>query len=144
MKSFHSLVPFLPLFCSCQFRRLNSIQSLCSQAHIPGCWRPETRIFISRLLFYPVEHFLITTLHGPRRKDSLYFYGGMFTDLMPSNRRLVARVYLRGNSFPESLPSNGYIQHSIIKINCKQMRYVVLKETTYMNQLPWARNSPIK
>jgi hypothetical protein len=31
--SFHSL-NFLPLFCSCQFRRLNSIQFLCCQAHI--------------------------------------------------------------------------------------------------------------
>jgi hypothetical protein len=35
MKSlFHSLIPFLPLFCSCQFQRLDSIQFLCSQAHI--------------------------------------------------------------------------------------------------------------
>jgi hypothetical protein len=45
--SFHSLIPFLPLFCSCQFRRLDSAQFLCSQAHIPAGWRPETRLFTS-------------------------------------------------------------------------------------------------
>jgi hypothetical protein len=45
--SFHSLIPFLPLFCSCQFWRLNSVQFLCSQAHIPAGWHPETRLFIS-------------------------------------------------------------------------------------------------
>jgi hypothetical protein len=40
--SFHSLIPFLPLFCNCQFRRLDSIQF---QAHIPACWRSKTRLF---------------------------------------------------------------------------------------------------
>jgi hypothetical protein len=44
MKSCHSLVPFLPLFCSCQFRRLDSIQS---QAHIPAGWHVKARPFIS-------------------------------------------------------------------------------------------------
>jgi hypothetical protein len=48
MKSyFHSLFPFLPLFCNCPFRRLDSIQFLCSQTHIPAGWRPETRLFTS-------------------------------------------------------------------------------------------------
>jgi hypothetical protein len=42
--SFHSLVPFLPLFCNCQFRGLDSIQFLCSQAHIPAGWRLEIRL----------------------------------------------------------------------------------------------------
>jgi hypothetical protein len=42
--SFHSLIPFLSLFCNCQFRRLNSIQFLYSQAHIPAGWRLETRL----------------------------------------------------------------------------------------------------
>jgi hypothetical protein len=42
--SFHRLIPFLPLFCNCHFRRLDSIQLLCSQAHIPAGWRLETRL----------------------------------------------------------------------------------------------------
>jgi hypothetical protein len=67
--SSHSLTPFLPLYCSCQFRRLDSVQILCSQAHIPAGWRLETRHFTSRLLFYSAKHFLITTLHWPRRKQ---------------------------------------------------------------------------
>jgi hypothetical protein len=43
--SFHRLIPLLPLFCNCQFRRLDSIQFLSSQAHIPAGWRLETRLF---------------------------------------------------------------------------------------------------
>jgi hypothetical protein len=39
--SLHSIIPFLPLFCSCQFRRLDSIQFLCSQAHILAGWLLE-------------------------------------------------------------------------------------------------------
>jgi hypothetical protein len=39
--SFHSLIPFLPLFCRCQFRRLDAVQS---QAHILAGWRLETRL----------------------------------------------------------------------------------------------------
>jgi hypothetical protein len=41
---FSSLIPFLTLFCNCQFRRLDSIQFLCSQAHILAGWRLETRL----------------------------------------------------------------------------------------------------
>jgi hypothetical protein len=44
MKSFHRLISILPLFCNCQFRRLDSIQFLCSQAHIPVGWRLETQL----------------------------------------------------------------------------------------------------
>jgi hypothetical protein len=42
--SIHSLIPFLPLFCSCQSRRLDSIKFPCFQAHIPVGCRPETRL----------------------------------------------------------------------------------------------------
>jgi hypothetical protein len=42
--SFHSLIPFLPLFCNCQFRGLGSIQFLCSQVHILAGWCLETRL----------------------------------------------------------------------------------------------------
>jgi hypothetical protein len=31
--SLYRLISFLPLFCNCQFRRLDSIQFLCSQTH---------------------------------------------------------------------------------------------------------------
>jgi hypothetical protein len=67
---FSRLIPFLPLFCNCQFRRLDSITFLCSQAHIPAGWRPETQPFTStRLLFYTIlccrtllyNHFAETT-----------------------------------------------------------------------------------
>jgi hypothetical protein len=34
MKFLHRIIPFLSLFCNCQRRRLDSIQFLCSQAHV--------------------------------------------------------------------------------------------------------------
>jgi hypothetical protein len=67
--SCHSPITFLLLFCRCQFRRLDSIQILCSQAHILAGWRLETRLY--SILFSAAEHFFITTLHGSRRKHNL-------------------------------------------------------------------------
>jgi hypothetical protein len=64
--SLHSLIPFLPLFCS---RQLNSVPS-----SNPGrlASRNSTLHLRLLLLFYPAKDFLVTTLHGPRRKHSLY------------------------------------------------------------------------
>jgi hypothetical protein len=60
------------------------------------------------------EHFFITTLHGLRRKHSLYCKGGVFTDtLTSSGHPIVAPVCFLGNVFTESLPSNGYTCHNI-------------------------------
>jgi hypothetical protein len=42
--SFHGLSPFLPLFWNCKFRKLDSVQFLCSQAHIMSGWPLETRL----------------------------------------------------------------------------------------------------
>jgi hypothetical protein len=56
--SFQRLIPLFSLFCKCQFRRLDSIQFLCSQAHIPAGRPPGTRLFTSlltRLLFYELS-----------------------------------------------------------------------------------------
>jgi hypothetical protein len=47
--SFYRLTPFLTSFCNCQFRRLDSIQFLCSQAHIPAGWRLETGLHSTQL-----------------------------------------------------------------------------------------------
>jgi hypothetical protein len=65
--SCHSLIPLLPLFCNCQLQRLDSIQFLCSRAHIPAGWRLEIRLFTSdycSILLCAAERFFITTLHG--------------------------------------------------------------------------------
>jgi hypothetical protein len=53
--SFHSLIPFLRLFCICQFRRLDSIHLLCSQARILAGWRLETRLDYCSLLLLRVS-----------------------------------------------------------------------------------------
>jgi hypothetical protein len=67
--SFHRLIPFLPLFCSCQFRRLDPIQFFCSQAHILSGWRPETRLFTS-LLKRPSLSLYNTSARAPRKTPS--------------------------------------------------------------------------
>jgi hypothetical protein len=59
--SWHSLIPFLPLFCSCQFRRLDSTTlDYCSIL-------PDTLL----LLLLSCQTLLITTLHGPHGKHRL-------------------------------------------------------------------------
>jgi hypothetical protein len=82
--SFHSLIRFLPLFCNCQFRRLDSIQFLCCQAHIPAGWRLETRLTLS------TEFFFITILHGPHRKHSFSIVKKAFLQ-----RRCIATEVIR-------------------------------------------------
>jgi hypothetical protein len=78
--SFHSLIPFLPLFCNCQFRRFDSIQLLCSQAHIPAGWHLETRLtLLNWTLLY--NHFAWTT----QKTQPLYCWEGMFTTPLLSN-----------------------------------------------------------
>jgi hypothetical protein len=63
--SCHSLILFLPLFCRCQFRRLDSIQFLCSQAHILAGWRLETRLctlhYCSILVLLPVLNYVASS-----------------------------------------------------------------------------------
>jgi hypothetical protein len=101
---FHSLTPFLPLFCNCHFRRLDSVQFLCSQAGQAGISKLDS-----------TETFFITTLYGPQRKHSFYCLRGVFTDRSPINGRpIIARVCFRGNMFTKSLPSNGCTRHNIM------------------------------
>jgi hypothetical protein len=71
--SFHSLIHFLPLFCSCHFRRLDSIQFLISrQAVVPKLYSslPATLIRLvaskseSELLYdwrFPANQFVLAT-----------------------------------------------------------------------------------
>jgi hypothetical protein len=56
--SYHSLIPFLPLFCNSQLRRLDSVQF---QAHIPAGWPPEARLFTSCCWTLLYNHFARTT-----------------------------------------------------------------------------------
>jgi hypothetical protein len=111
-----NVISFLPLFCNCQFRRL--LTQLSSQAHILAGLRLETRLFTSdyRSLLGRVFwlcHF-ITPRHGPRSKQRLYCWQGLFTAPLPSNKRhIVARVDSGGNVITNSLPSNGFIRYNM-------------------------------
>jgi hypothetical protein len=124
--SLHSLIPFLPSFFNCQFRRLDSIQF---QAHIPAGWRPETRPFTpdycSMLLLCSVA-------------SSMSFYNPSARATQKTQPSLsMRRVYwsvsyqwtsfccmhtLRGNVFTESSLSSGYIQ-SLRIARCVQQNY---------------------
>jgi hypothetical protein len=83
--SFRSLIPFLSIFCNCQFRRLDSIQFLCSQAHIPSGWRPETRLFTSRrLLFFEICPYN-NSARTKQKIGLLCCWKGVFSPLLHSN-----------------------------------------------------------
>jgi hypothetical protein len=78
--SFHSLVSFLPLFCNCQFRILDWIQFLCSQAHIPAGWRLGTRLtLLNWNLLY--NYFAWTE----QKTRNVCCWVGVFTGLLHNN-----------------------------------------------------------
>jgi hypothetical protein len=70
----------------------------------------KTRLFTS---LHAAKHFLITTLHGPRRKHSLLLSRiviAVFTDPLLSNIcPIFARIGSHENVFIELLPSSGSV-----------------------------------
>jgi hypothetical protein len=90
--SFHSRIPFLPLFRSCQF--------LCSQAHILASWRLGASLHF-RLGYCSA---LLNALHGPRKKQPLCCWEGLYTDLLPSNgpvrQNTITRIVWRDKAKP--------------------------------------------
>jgi hypothetical protein len=112
--SFYNLITFLPLFCNCQFRRLDSIKFLCSQANILAGWRLETLLFTSALLFSTVlccRTLLYNCFARTMQKIQPLL---LFIAPLPNSiRSIVARVSSCWNVFTESLPSNGYTHHNM-------------------------------
>jgi hypothetical protein len=112
---FHSLTPFLPLFYSCQFRRLDTIKFLCSQAHIPAGWRLEARPFTSdsaTLLFFWTllhNHVARTT----QKTQPLLLRRRVYWPVAWQWTSYCCGVRFRGDVFTESFPSSGSIRHSI-------------------------------
>jgi hypothetical protein len=108
--SFHCRIPFLPLFYNCQFRRLDSMQFLCSQAHIPAGWRLETE---ATLLY---NHFERTT------QKTVYCWEGVFTEPLHSNGSysIVACIFVAaGMCLPSrSLVMNVYSDFTIPAFGC--------------------------
>jgi hypothetical protein len=80
--SLHRLIPFLPLFCNCQFRRLDSVQFFCSQAHNLAGWRLKTRLTRLTLLKWTLiyDHFARTT----QKTQSLCCREGVFAEPLHS------------------------------------------------------------
>jgi hypothetical protein len=62
---------------------------------------------------------LITTLHGPHGKHSLYCCQSLFTAPLPSNRSpIVPRVFYYGNVLSDPLPCNGHGADHIENTSC--------------------------
>jgi hypothetical protein len=78
--SFHSLIHFLPLFCNCQYRGLDSIYFLCSQARILSNWLIETWLTFLNWNF-PYNHFAWTT----QKTQPVSCFEGVFTAPLHSN-----------------------------------------------------------
>jgi hypothetical protein len=79
--SFHSLIPFLPLFCNCQFNSVSLLPSL-----YPGrlASRSSTRFYSTTASFgtLPYNNFAWTT----RKTQPLCCWEGVFTAPLHSNR----------------------------------------------------------
>jgi hypothetical protein len=135
--SFHGLTPFLPLLCNCQFRRADSIQFLCSQAHIPAGGRLETGLFtLCYCSILPASSdcaLLNPSARIPKKtpysvvKNACLLVRNLAMDVLLSHARvlclqsrclaidiLLLSAFVAG-MFTEPLRSNGYIRH-IIKI----------------------------
>jgi hypothetical protein len=80
--SLQPIIYFLPLFCNCQFRRLDSIQILCSQAHVPaGSVSKLDSTTTASFGTLPYNHFARTT----GKTQDLYCWKGVFTVPLHSN-----------------------------------------------------------
>jgi hypothetical protein len=112
--SFYSLTPSLPLFCSCQLQRLDSVQL---QAHTVVGWYPKTRLFTSQLLFCTAlccrtllyNHFARTM----RKIQPLLLRKLVYWHTVSNGCRVVAHVRSCEHVFTESVSSNWSIRHSI-------------------------------
>jgi hypothetical protein len=115
--SFHSLIPFLLLFCCCKFWRLGSVQFPCSKAHILSSWRLETRpTLLNWNLLY--NRFALTT----QKTQLLYCWEVVFR--APLLFDCCLRIRCRGNVFTESLPSNERLfclHYSGCRTSCHSM-----------------------
>jgi hypothetical protein len=109
--SCHSLIPFLPLFCNCQFRRLDSIQFLCSQAHILAGWSLETPLFT--LDYFILLNTSLQPLCTDHEENTASFVKEVYCSLPNNERPFVARVCFAG-MYLISQSSNGYTCHNII------------------------------
>jgi hypothetical protein len=125
IKSFHSLIPFLALFCYCQFRRLDSIQLFCSKDHILVGWRLETRLNWSLLY----NHFARTT----QKTRPLSCWEGVFTVPLHSNGSysIVSRVFVSaGMCLPSRwLAMNVYSYLRLFRLSGFMSQYVLTKDT---------------
>jgi hypothetical protein len=63
--SLHHLIPFLALIPRLPIRRLDSIQFLCSKAHILAGWRLEARPFTSLLCYSTRMRLLTVSFYNP-------------------------------------------------------------------------------
>jgi hypothetical protein len=111
--SLHRIIPFLAIILQLPIpkTRLSSIPVLPSS--YPSKLASRSSSFTSRLLFCPAEHFFITTLHGPRRKQPVFLKMRVYWSVTQQWTSFCCTRTLRGNMFTESLRSNGYIGHSM-------------------------------
>jgi hypothetical protein len=112
--SFCSLIPLLPLFCSCHFQRFNSVQFLCSQTHILAGWHLETWLNSTIHLKWT---FLYNHFAQTMQKTKPLFCWGMFTALLHNNGScsVVACIFIAAGIWSPSrcLAMNFYSDFSI-------------------------------
>jgi hypothetical protein len=132
--SFHSLIPFLPIFCSSQFRRLDSVQFFCSHAHIPADWRLETRLFASLYYCSMPPNTSLQPLCMDLTGNTFSCWSVFTAPLRRGPHRnwplLLRRLYC-GHVFTEPFVSNGHTSHNI-------KMYIREIQKTDVDRINWA------
>jgi hypothetical protein len=95
-----SLIPYLTLFCSCQYRRLDSVQFLCLFSNVLYSYYLSARI--------------------PRKTPSSIVKEAC---LQLRYLHTIVACLCCGNVFTDPLPSNGYKRHNMNK--SRKMKYIL-------------------
>jgi hypothetical protein len=103
---------------------------------LPGSYLGRLASRNSTLHFRTDYYSLVSSFNcTDHTENSLYCWRGMFTVLLPTNRRPIVTL---GNVFTESLPSNGSICHSVMNSPVSYLKHNI-SETGFCIRLSWAQ-----
>jgi hypothetical protein len=123
--SFHSLTPFLPLFCQLADSKDSTQFSSCAPRFIPwqaGVSKLDSALYAARLSFSTWSRLLTVSFYDPsarttQKTASLLLRRLVYWSVAYQLTSLCCTHTVRGTVFTESLPSNGYTSQNIHNIS---------------------------
>jgi hypothetical protein len=127
--SWHNLIPLFPLFCNCQFGRLDLIQLFSTPTLIS--WQVgvsklnpslPTLLLLSLLRRILWHSYFITPRHGPQRKQPLLLMRRVYCPLPSNEHPSVSCVHFTGKCLPNRCLAVG-IHVTIYKVEFWTLHY---------------------